>query len=78
MVYKIEFYALLPNIEIYFFFHFELRLDPEPDPNPKKKVSDPHPTWHLWNITYGRRRVEARRGGGRVRIPTEYVVVWGR
>ena len=30
MVYKIEFYAYLPKIKIYFFLHFDLRSDPDP------------------------------------------------
>ena len=45
MVYKIEFYAYLPKISIYFFLYFELRSDPDPDflssaktdPDPGKK-----------------------------------------
>ena len=32
MVYKIEFYAYLPKILIYFFLHFDSKSDPDPDP----------------------------------------------
>ena len=49
MVYKIECYAYLPNIQVYF-FPLQIRSDPEPDsnfspaePDPRKKVVDPHP-----------------------------------
>ena len=46
MIYKIDFYAYVPKIKIYF-FHFELRLDPEPDffsadPDPRNFFFDPH------------------------------------
>ena len=50
MVCKIEFYAYLPNI--YLFFHLKLRSDPKPEPGPNlfpaerdpgKQISDTHP-----------------------------------
>ena len=41
MVYKIEFYAYLPKILIYFFLHLDLRnfFPAEPDPDSWKKMS---------------------------------------
>ena len=49
MAYKIEFYAYLPKILIYFFLHSDLRSDPHPHffsswiRSRGKKMSDPHP-----------------------------------
>ena len=50
MVYKIDFYAYLPKILIYFYLHFNLRSEPdldfftaESDPDPFEKMSGPHP-----------------------------------
>ena len=57
VVNKIEFYAYLPKIQIYFFFHFKLRSDmepdpdlfsAEPDPDPRKKMTDPHPYFSMY------------------------------
>ena len=62
MVYKIEFYAYLPKLYIYFLLHFESRSDPEPNPDPNlepvfflqssririhEKILDSHPWKHI-------------------------------
>ena len=47
--YKIEFYAYLPKMYIYFFLNLELGSDSDyfsstkPDPDPRKFLLDPHP-----------------------------------
>ena len=48
MVYKIEFYAYLPEMKIYFFFiliqgRIRIFFSAEPDPDPPKKMLESHP-----------------------------------